>query len=209
MTKGTQLWPNDRMRAFFHAHIRRETALDDAAVDRLTASLLKAVNRMLVWEMPEPVAADVAPAVVAAPPTPPAGKTKTKGGGKIPVAKAGDGKAAESKQQPPQQVPQGIPGGSSRSQLAQTRALDSKAAAGSGANGFDPYAFSATVVLAKTGREGLIRRLADIKTVEHLKKFADAQHLGIDRNLAKADELRKAIVAAAEQRLADRRAAAS
>ena len=199
MTKGTQLWPNDRMRAFFHAHIRRETALDDAAADRLTASLMKAVNRMLVWEMPEPVAAEIAPAVVT---TPPPAKTKTKGGGKSPVAKAGDGKSNESKQpsQPPTIVPTASVGGSSRSQLAQSR---------SGAHGFDPYAFSATVVLSKTGREGLIKRLADIKSVEHLKSFADAQHLGIDRNLAKADELRKAIVAATEQRLADRRAAAS
>ena len=204
MTKGTQLWPNDRMRAFFHAHIRRETALDDAAAERLTASLLKAVNRMLVWEMPEPVAAEILPAI-ATTTTPPA-KVKTKGGGKGQVAKAGDGKNGESKHQsqaapapPPSPSPLPI-GGSSRSQLAQSR---------SGANGFDPYAFSATVVLAKTGREGLIKRLADIKTVEQLKSFADAQHLGIDRSLAKADELRKAIVAATEQRLADRRAAAS
>ena len=53
MSKGKQLWPGDTMRAFFRAHIRRETALDDATTERLAEALNKAVNRMLVWEMPE------------------------------------------------------------------------------------------------------------------------------------------------------------
>ena len=53
MSKGTQLWPGDKMRSFFSAYIRRETSLDGAAADRLAASLTKAVNRMLVWEMPD------------------------------------------------------------------------------------------------------------------------------------------------------------
>lgn len=74
---------------------------------------------------------------------------------------------------------------------------------------FDPYAFSAVVVLAKQGRDGLAQRLAEIKSVEHLKKLADAQHLGFDRSLSKIDDLRSALMTAAEQRLADRRAAAS
>jgi hypothetical protein len=51
--------------------------------------------------------------------------------------------------------------------------------------------------------------LAEIKSVEHLKKLADAQHLGFDRSLTKIDDIRKALLASAEQRLADRRAAAS
>ena len=198
MTKGLQLWPNDRMREFFRVHIQRETALDDAAADRWTASLLKAVNRMLVWEMPEPVAAEPARPVQAAAATLAPAKGKSKG-----ASKGGDAKAGSAKQQPQHSAP----GGSSRSQIAQSKAAEAKPS--SGGNGFDPYAFSATVVLAKTGRDGLIKRLTDIKTAEHLKIFADAQHLGIDRNLSKADELRTAIVTAAEQRLADRRAAAS
>ncbi|MEQ1671058.1 MAG: hypothetical protein ABL893_09390 [Hyphomicrobium sp.] len=74
---------------------------------------------------------------------------------------------------------------------------------------FDPYAFSAMVVLAKTGKDGLLKRLAEIKSVEHLKAFADAQHLAVAPSLKKLDDLRKAIVAATEQRLADRKAAAS
>jgi hypothetical protein len=52
MSKGTQLWPGDKMRSFFSAHIRRETSLDNAAAERLAAALTKAVNRMLVWDMP-------------------------------------------------------------------------------------------------------------------------------------------------------------
>ena len=33
MSNGSQLCPGDSMRDFFRAHIRRETALDDAAID--------------------------------------------------------------------------------------------------------------------------------------------------------------------------------
>ena len=65
------------------------------------------------------------------------------------------------------------------------------------------------VVLAKHGRDGLAKRLSEIKSIEHLKKLADAQHLGFDRALTRIDDVRKALLAAAEQRLADRRAAAS
>lgn len=74
---------------------------------------------------------------------------------------------------------------------------------------FDPYAFSAMVILAKHGKDALAKRLAEIKSIENLKKFADAQHLGLDRSLTKIEDVRKALLAAAEQRLADRRAAAS
>lgn len=74
---------------------------------------------------------------------------------------------------------------------------------------FDPYAFSAMSVLMKQGKDALAKKLADIKTVEHLRKFADAQHLGFDRSLTKTEDVRKALLAATEQRLADRRAAAS
>jgi hypothetical protein len=74
---------------------------------------------------------------------------------------------------------------------------------------FDPYAFSAMVVLAKTGKDGLLKRLGEIKSVEHLKALADAQHLAVSPSLKRLDDLRKAIVSATEQRLADRKAAAS
>ena len=179
MTKGTQLWPGDRMRAFFLGHIQRETALDGQAAEKLADVFLKAVNRMLVWEMPEPVAAAAKTASVKGK----TGESKTSG------TKVTDGKTPPSKPDTPKGKPAGAGTGSE--------------------NKFDPYAFSAMVVLAKTGKDGLMQRLAAIRSVENLKAFAEAQHLGIDRSLSKADELRKAIALAAEQRLADRRAAAS
>jgi hypothetical protein len=150
MSKGTQLWPGDKMRSFFSAYIRRETSLDDAAVERLSAALTKAVNRMLVWEMPE----DGAPAVDADKPA---------------VVTAPKAQAEP----------------------------------------FNPYRFSALVVLAKQGRGGLLKRLQEIKSVENLRAFAEAQHVPVDAKVKKMDDIRKAIIAAVEQRLADRKAAAS
>ena len=180
MTKGTQLWPGDRMRAFFLAHIQRETALDGQAAEKLADVFLKAVNRMLVWEMPEPVV--------------PAKAGPSKGKGPALDSKVGSGKISEGK----------------ASSAKPDAAKGKTAPAGNGTDTkFDPYAFSAMVVLSKTGKDGLMQRLASIRSAENLKAFAEAQHLGIDRSLSKTDELRKAIALAAEQRLADRRAAAS
>lgn len=149
MSKGTQLWPGDRMREFFGAYIRRETSLDEATAERLANALTKAVNRMLVWEMPEAAQ----PAAVA-----------------------------------------------EKTEVAKRHAR---------AENFNPYLFSAIVVLAKQGRDGLIKRLQDIKSAEHLRAFAEAQHVPVDGKIRKLDDIRKAIVAAVEQRLADRKAAAS
>lgn len=74
---------------------------------------------------------------------------------------------------------------------------------------FDPYAFSAVVVFARAGREALLERLAGIDNVTHLRQLAEAQHLVIDKSVTAADDIRAAIIAGVEQRLADRRAAAS
>ena len=134
---------------------------------------------MLVWEMPAT----------------PACEAQTASANVKPV-KAEAGKAAKSKPAVP---------------AKDAKAADARDSQGSAKpeTSFDPYAFSAMVILAKQGREGLARRLAEIKSVDHLKKLADAQHLGFDRSLTKIDDIRKALLAAAEQRLADRRAAAS
>jgi hypothetical protein len=154
MSKGKQLWPGDEMLAFFRAHIRRETALEGKDAERLAAALTKAVNRMLVWEMPE---------------EPPAEKRKTK------------------KAVPP----------------AETQDRHDRA------ENFNPYLFSALVTLSKQGRDGLMTRLEDIQSVEHLRAFAEAQHVPVDAALEQTDEIREAIVAGVERRLADRKAAAS
>ena len=57
---------------------------------------------------------------------------------------------------------------------------------------FDPYAFSAVVVLSKSGKDGLMKRLAAIDRPEHLKKLADAQHLALDGSLSTLADLRAA-----------------
>lgn len=77
------------------------------------------------------------------------------------------------------------------------------------AENFNPYLFSALVTLAKHGRDGLMTRLKDIKSAEHLRAFAEAQHVPVDAAIKRTDEIRKAIVAGVERRLADRKAAAS
>ncbi|MFA5955767.1 hypothetical protein [Hyphomicrobium sp.] len=156
MSKGKQLWPGDEMLAFFRAHIRRETAVDAETAEKLAAALTKAVNRMLVREVP----ADSPEAPVAAP-------------------------APEIKS--PIEV-----------QERHDRAEN-----------FNPYLFSALVALAKHGRDGLMLRLKDIKSAEHLRAFAEAQHVPVDASLKRTDDIRKAIVVGVERRLADRKAAAS
>lgn len=163
MSNGRQLWPGDAMRSFFRAHIRRETTLDDATAERLTAALTKAVNRMLVW----------------------------------------DGLAAEEAAGSPSPAPAPAPSASPTAARSAAEARHARA------ENFNPYLFSVIVVLAKQGRDGLLKRLQEIKSAENLRAFAEAQHVPVEKSLKRVDDIRKAIVAAAEQRLADRKAAAS
>lgn len=174
MSKGTQLWPGDRMRGFFRAHIRRETSLDDATVERLATALTKAVNRMLVWEAPEAVQSEPAQAELAQP--------EIKAKPVAPIAETGN-------EPTPRELPP-----------AERHAR---------AENFNPYLFSALVALARYGEDGLMKRLQDIKSAEHLHAFAEAQHVPVDAGLKRPEDIRKAIVAAVERRLADRKAAAS
>lgn len=74
---------------------------------------------------------------------------------------------------------------------------------------FDPFAFSVVVVLKRQGSSALIKRLESVTSAAHLHQIAVAQHLGVDKHIRSVKKLREAIVAGAEQRLADRRAAAS
>lgn len=77
------------------------------------------------------------------------------------------------------------------------------------AEAFNPYLFSVIVVLTRQGPDGLLKRLQDIKTAENLLAFAHAQHVPVDPSIEKPEDIRKAIVEAAQRRLADRKAAAS
>jgi hypothetical protein len=162
MSKGKQLWPGDEMATFFRAHIRRETALEGEAAERLAAALTKAVNRMLVREMP--------PELPEALPEKPAAETR-KTRKVAPPAEAQD-----------------------RHDRAEN---------------FNPYRFSALVTLSKHGREGLMTRLQEIKSAENLRAFAEAQHVPVEASVKRTDDIRKAIIAGVERRLADRKAAAS
>ena len=159
MTKGAQLWPGERMRAFFLAHIERQTSLDSEAAGKLADALTKAVNRMLVWE--EPSAAAAQPEAAAQPTKPQIAKCEP-----------------EVSDEPSPEA-------------------------------FNPYIFSAMVLLAKKGPDALLQRLAEIKSVAHLRAFAEAQHLSLEPALKRGEDIRQAIVAATERRLADRKAAAS
>jgi len=158
MSKGKQLWPGDEMAMFFRAHIRRETTLEGEAADRLAAALTKAVNRMLVREMPP-----------------------------------------EPSEEPPVEIPK----------AAEAEAPAEPNERHDRAENFNPYRFSAMVTLAKHGREGLMTRLQEIKSAESLRAFAEAQHVPVAASVKRTDDIRKAIVAGVERRLADRKAAAS
>lgn len=75
---------------------------------------------------------------------------------------------------------------------------------------FDPYAIGAVVTLQRHGADALRDRLAAIASIDHLVSLATAQNLALKATgWSDADELRTAIIRSAEQRLAERRAAAS
>jgi hypothetical protein len=73
---------------------------------------------------------------------------------------------------------------------------------------FDPYEIGAVVTLHRHGAGALMDRLASISRLEDLRMLASAQNLAVGTGWSTADELRAAIVACAEQRLAERHAAA-
>jgi hypothetical protein len=74
---------------------------------------------------------------------------------------------------------------------------------------FDPYHPNVIVVIRTRGREAVLAELAGIDDVDHLRLLAREQQLGIGGDLTSAVDIRMAIVAAAERRIANRRAAAS
>lgn len=74
---------------------------------------------------------------------------------------------------------------------------------------FDPYDPNVIVIIRTRGRDAVLDQLSGIADVEHLRLLAREQQLGIASDLASAADIRQAIVAAAERRIANRRAAAS
>lgn len=74
---------------------------------------------------------------------------------------------------------------------------------------FDPFAFTAVVVLKRQGPAALEKLLSAIADADNLRLLADKQHLGLPADATSAAELRAAILASAQARITDRRAAAS
>jgi hypothetical protein len=74
---------------------------------------------------------------------------------------------------------------------------------------FDPYSPNVIVVFRTRGRDAALEELHAIEDVECLRLLAREQQLGIASDLADPPSIRRAIVAAAERRVANRRAAAS
>ena len=73
---------------------------------------------------------------------------------------------------------------------------------------FDPFSPNVIVVIRKSGRDAALAALAGIDSAEQLRLLAREQRLAVPANVSSAQELRAAIVAAAERRIANRMAAA-
>ncbi|HUS97730.1 MAG TPA: hypothetical protein VMX97_13415 [Hyphomicrobiaceae bacterium] len=80
------------------------------------------------------------------------------------------------------------------------------------ATAFDPYAFGLIPIYQRQGRDGLLEKLKTITSGDDLRRMARAQQIMLPAPLrtgdASLDEIRTAILAAVEKRIADRRAAA-
>jgi hypothetical protein len=74
---------------------------------------------------------------------------------------------------------------------------------------FDPFSPNVIVVLRTSGRGAALAALAGIDSLDQLRLLAREQRLNVRPDLSSPAELRAAIVSAAEQRIANRVAAAS
>jgi hypothetical protein len=77
---------------------------------------------------------------------------------------------------------------------------------------FDPYAIGLVPIFQREGADGLLAKLADIHSVDDLRKMARAQQVALPAELRGVDPdinaVRQAIVEAVGKRIANRRAAA-
>lgn len=76
------------------------------------------------------------------------------------------------------------------------------------ASPFDPFAINVIVVLRTEGKDAALEALNAVADAENLRILAREQRLSVDEDLATPEALSAAIVAAAERRIANRRAAA-
>jgi hypothetical protein len=78
---------------------------------------------------------------------------------------------------------------------------------------FDPYAFNAILTFKRAGRAALEGKLAEIGEIGHLRQLAEAQLIGLDKDMRSGEvaieDLREAVLRGVERLVADRRAAAS
>lgn len=74
---------------------------------------------------------------------------------------------------------------------------------------FDPFTPNVVVIVRTRGSAAAVAALQDIVSPDHLRLLAREQRLSIAEDVADPPALRAAIVAAAERRIANRRAAAS
>lgn len=74
---------------------------------------------------------------------------------------------------------------------------------------FDPYTPNVIVVLRTRGRDATLAALAAVTSERHLRLLAHEQQLGVPEGRVSLTDLRQAIVAAAERRIANRLAAGS
>lgn len=81
--------------------------------------------------------------------------------------------------------------------------------AAGGAAPFDPFTPNVIVVLRRSGRDAALQALEAIDNPDDLRLLAREQRLTVAAGVTSAAELRVAIVAAAERRVANRLAAAS
>lgn len=73
---------------------------------------------------------------------------------------------------------------------------------------FDPFGINVIVVLRTAGKDAALEALNQVADTENLRLLAREQRLSVDEDLATTEALSAAIVAAAERRIANRRAAA-
>lgn len=181
MGKSDQIYPGERLRGFFRNILSGEPSLAVDVRERLVEAFAQRINLMRVWDYPEsPLAASVDRGRADRAPAP------------------SPSLAGQSEDYAPWP------------DLDQ-ETCDALAAAGDldDTPPFNPFAFNAIVVFKREGSAALLTKLQSISSAQHLRALAEAQHLAVPSGLETVEELQRAILKGAEQRLADRLAAGS